>query len=139
MIDASVGGASFFLGALTGLVVGGLVGYAGWGQLAKTTVVGQTLGGMSLQIGPITRAQFYWIVLDRALLHHRLVCSWVHGRRGAPLVSADQGKVGIVDRLTKERRTAIARALGKLGVDRAGGERDLAEELRRVMAEADGP
>lgn len=133
MLDASVGGASFFVGALAGLMVGGLAGYAGWGQMAKTQVVGQSLGGMSLQVGPITKPQFYWIVIDRALLHHRLVSTWVHGRRGSPPAPEADGKVGLVDGLSKDHRSAIARALRNLTLDRSLGEQELADVLQNIM------
>lgn len=137
ILDVSVGGASFFLGALTGLVVGGLAGYAGWGQMAKMKVVGQSMGGMSLQIGPITRQQFFWIVLDRALLHHRLVSGWVHGRRTTAAPPSLESKSGVVDRLPKDARADLTRAFAALATDRVTAERELAALLQPIMEDTE--
>jgi len=72
-IDVMLGGASLLLGAGIGAIVGGMGAWLAGDELAKVKVLGQSLGGRTLQVGPVTAPNFPWVLLGRALLHHRVV------------------------------------------------------------------
>ncbi len=98
-IDAAVGGASLLLGAGIGAIVGGLGAMLGSNRLAKVQVLGSPLGGYRLIVGPISATNLPWVILGRALLHHRLVAETNHARRESLVLDADVGEhfVGAID------------------------------------------
>ena len=83
LVDAMLGGASLFLGAGIGALIGATGALVGSDRLAKVEVLGQPLGGYELRLGPITDPNFPWVMLGRALLHVRLVAERNHARREA--------------------------------------------------------
>src|SRR5690606_19540011 len=91
VIDAAVGGASLLLGAGVGALLGGVGAVFGANRLAKVRVFGTQVGGMQLQVGPIATPNFPWVILGRAMLHHRLVAERNHARREALVVDAASG------------------------------------------------
>lgn len=113
VVDASVGGASFLAGTVLGATFGGIGALWGAQSLAKVKVLGAPLGGRILRIEPPTGPQFAFVLLDRALIHWRLVSGRAHARRDALEVSAaDDGK-GIVTRLPSSTRNQLARRLSQ--------------------------
>lgn len=88
-IDLMVGGLSFLAGTAIGAAAGGLAGFFGgtqvartWGErsrLMKVLFPGET--GRFLAIGPVTNPQFAWILLDRAMAHLRAVSARSHARQ----------------------------------------------------------
>lgn len=88
VIDVAAGGASLLLGAGLGALIGGFGAVFGASRLAKVQVLGAPMGGMQLQVGPITTPNFPWVMLGRALLHHRLIAERNHARREALVVEA---------------------------------------------------
>lgn len=91
-VDALLGGTSFLLGAATGALLGGVGGFLGTRSLAKAKVLGLPLGGREIVVGPVQDPNFAWVILGRALQHHRLVCERNHARREALVLDpADPG------------------------------------------------
>jgi hypothetical protein len=85
VLDLAAAGLTF--GIFTS--IGGLLG-AGWAalgggkHLARMKVVGLSLGGQQIQIGPIENIQFTYVLLDRALIFYSHIINWAHGRRDYP-------------------------------------------------------
>ncbi|CAE7835011.1 abgB [Symbiodinium necroappetens] len=80
-IDALLGGASLLLGTAVGAAVGSLGSWFASDEIAKIKVLGQQLGGKLVQVGPIKAANFPWVFLGRAWLHHDLVRERNHALR----------------------------------------------------------
>ncbi|MCP5185830.1 MAG: DUF3482 domain-containing protein [Pseudomonadales bacterium] len=80
-LDALVGGASMLLGTVLGGVVGGAGALLAADELAKVRVLGTPLGGKVVSVGPVSAPNFPWVLIGRALLHHRLVSERNHARR----------------------------------------------------------
>ncbi|MCZ6617019.1 MAG: GTPase/DUF3482 domain-containing protein [Gammaproteobacteria bacterium] len=131
-IDAILGGASFMLGAGLGALVGGVGAWFGSEKLAKTEILGQSLGGRVLQVGPVKAANFPWVMLGRAWIHHQLVAERNHARREA-MSLAVAGEQHLMDRLPDELR----RGLGKLfkGVSRGHVDAAVRQTLANRVAE----
>jgi hypothetical protein len=108
-IDVAVGGASLLLGAGIGALIGGMGAAFGANRLAKVRVLGTPMGGMQLQVGPISNANFPWVMLGRALLHHRLIAERNHARREALVVDASS-TVHMSESIAAEVRNRMARA-----------------------------
>lgn len=88
-IDASLAGHSFFLGTVIGGAIGGLTAWLSRDSLSKVEIKGLKFGGRLLTIGPIRNPQFPWIVLDRAILHHRMIARRAHARRDELVLEND--------------------------------------------------
>ncbi len=125
-IDALLGGATFLLGAGIGALIGGAGAWFGSDRLAKVEVLGQSLGGRVLRVGPVTSPNFPWVMLGRAWVHHRLVAERNHARREAISleVAADQH---LMDALPDNLRKSLSRLFKRLN----DGDRDPA--TRRAL------
>ena len=132
-IDAMSGGASFLIGSLMGGVVGASVGYFGADKLPTVKVMNLPLGGRLLRVGPMHTPNFPWIVLDRALMHHREVAASAHARRVTIDLPAP-GDQGIVAQLAEEARKPLGQCFGKARrhTDDAGRE-ELQVELTSLI------
>jgi hypothetical protein len=82
MIDAGLLGASFLTGTIVGGAIGGALGYFSSDKLAEVKLLHQPLGGTRLRYGPTKNVQFPFVLLGRALLHHRVVEERTHAQRG---------------------------------------------------------
>ena len=80
-VDAALGGASLFTGALVGAVVGGASGLVGHRQLAEVKILGASMGTDILQIGPIVNPNIPYALLARALYHYHEVTERTHAHR----------------------------------------------------------
>ena len=85
-VDVLLGGTSLLLGSGIGALVGGTGAWFGSNELAQVKVIGQELGGRILQVGPVTAANFPWVMLGRAWMHHSLVAERNHARRQVMLI-----------------------------------------------------
>ena len=140
VIDLMVGGLSFFVGAAAGGVVGGLAGWFGtervarvWGsqsKLARMLFPGET--GRFLAMGPVTNPGFAWVLLDRALVHHRAVKDRSHARRDELKTALPPEEVhGIVASLDRDQRAAVDKELRAV-LQRIAKGKDLAETRSRL-------
>ena len=53
-------------------------------QMARAKIVGLSLGGYRVSIGPNESLNFPFILIDRALLYYSYIANWAHGRRDYP-------------------------------------------------------
>lgn len=122
VIDAMLGGASLFLGAGIGAVIGAAGALVGADRLAKVEILGTPLGGFELHVGPITDPNFPWVMLGRALLHVKLIAERNHARREALVIDAEVGAhlADSIDSTRRRQLDGIFRSLRSDGsVDRA--------------------
>ncbi|MBW1779371.1 MAG: GTPase/DUF3482 domain-containing protein [Deltaproteobacteria bacterium] len=140
VLDLAAAGLTF--GVFTSL--GGLIG-AGWAalggkRLAKTKVVGVSLGGQQIQIGPIENIQFAYVLLDRALIFYSHIINWAHGRRDYPsqeVSSKREVKAGLTFRWD-ERGKGVCRSFYTAvrshdEQQKASSRKDLKEMLQEVL------
>jgi len=80
-IEAVLGGAG--LGAF--MALGGAIGAGsailGTKKVAQSKVLGQSLGGVQIQVGPVENDQLLFVMIDRALIYFSYVINWAHSRR----------------------------------------------------------
>ena len=115
-IDLLLGGASLGLAAAAGAVVGGAGALLGAREIAKVRVLGQRLGGLELVVGPISAANFPWVLLGRAALHHRVVAERNHARREALVVDVTEG-ARLADRIDASVRSRLEGYFKRLRAD----------------------
>lgn len=111
-LDLALGGTSLFLGAGIGALVGGAGAWLGSGELAKVKTIAGSLGGRVVQVGPVTAANFPWVVLGRAWLNFGLIAERNHARRDAiaVAVASEQHLMNAVpDALRRELATSFRR------------------------------
>lgn len=131
-VDLLLGGASLLLGAGFGSLVGAAGAWFGSGELARVKVLGKSLGGRILQVGPVTAPNFPWVLLGRAWVHHRLVAERNHARREALSVemgAAEHLMGALPDSVRKALAAAFPRVAGRDGPDAA------AESLEHLVRE----
>ncbi len=130
-IDATVGGASFALGAMIGGAMGGLSAWLKGDALSKVSIQGLRLGGRLLTIGPMRNPQFPWVVLDRALIHHKEVSERAHARRDQLALAGKENVRGRVAGLPYARRRDFESCFSRL---RKVKEGEAAELVREELA-----
>ncbi|MGQ4809450.1 GTPase Der [Candidatus Entotheonellaceae bacterium PAL068K] len=100
MIDASVGGASFLLGATIGGIVGGALGWRAvtWSSSYHLfNLPGMEQLGLSskrLQCGPTTNRNLPYVALGRARLHAYLIARRTHAQRETLVVDSNRHQEG---------------------------------------------
>jgi hypothetical protein len=126
-----LGGASLFLGAGIGALIGATGALVGSDRLAKVQVLGQPLGGYELSLGPITDPNFPWVMLGRALLHVRLVAERNHARREALVLDAerDAHHADAIDTARRRTLDGIFRALRNDGSIERRQRQQLIDEI----------
>lgn len=97
-IDASVGGASFMMGSVIGIVGGALAGTAV--ALSDPKPLGIKISKTSSEIGPVTHPNFRWILLDRGLRVVESVARRSHASREPLSVAAGDGAETLADKLS---------------------------------------
>lgn len=131
-VDLLLGGASLMFGAGVGAALGGVGAWFGGDELAKVRVLGQRLGGKTLQVGPVADPNFPWVVLGRAWVHQHLIAERNHARREALALDL-KGAGNSTDRMSAELRRRLARSFAR--VRRDGGDADRRAELRVLLQE----
>ncbi|MDH3642576.1 MAG: GTPase/DUF3482 domain-containing protein [Gammaproteobacteria bacterium] len=134
-VDAVLGGATLLLGAGIGAIVGGVGAWFGGDELARVKVLGQSLGGRTLQVGPVTNPNFPWVLLGRALVHHRVVAERNHARREALSLAVDQHAMDALPEDARRRLGGLFRALPS-GEPGPGSRRALSTQIGELL-EAD--
>lgn len=129
-IDLVVGGASLLLGAGIGAAVATTGALFGANELAKVKVLGTEIGGEVLQVGPVKDANFPWVWLGRAWLHHRLVSERNHARREAITIAASES-----EHLVEAIPSALRHELARL-IERAKKSDAVASQLTDAIAQA---
>ena len=124
-IDVLLGGASLALGAGIGALVGSVGAWIGGQELAKVRVLGESLGGRMVQA-----ANFPWVLLGRAWLHHQLVAERNHAHRVA-ITIAVQNEQNLMDTLPDELSRAIGKSIARL--KSRGGSPELRQELTELV------
>ncbi|MDW7679228.1 MAG: GTPase/DUF3482 domain-containing protein [bacterium] len=138
IIDASVGGASFFLGTLLGGTIGGASAfYFSTNRLASIeNIIGVIQGKQLIRIGPHKNPNFPWIVLDRALLHFRNIRDLAHSRREIIKLSTKNESQRIVASFDSSTRKALNRifaSIRKKGIKEPFDQKSKLEELLRQI------
>jgi hypothetical protein len=128
-LDLIAGGASLGLAAAIGAVVGAAGVLFGADQLAKVKVLGAPLGGSELHVGPIADTNFPWVLLGRAVLHHRLVAERNHSRREKLVVDSSAG-THLSDDIDSAHRRQIELCFVTLRK-----ERELDADTRRILVD----
>ena len=129
-VDLLLGGASLMLGAGVGAALGGVGAWFGGDELAKVRVLGQRLGGKTLQVGPVSDPNFPWVVLGRAWVHQHLIAERNHARREALALDL-QSAGNSTDRLPADLRRRLARSFARLRRD--GSAADQRAELTELV------
>ena len=92
-LDIAAAGLTFgIFSSIFGLLGAGWAALGGGKRLARTAVVGMTLGSQQIRIGPIENIQFMYVLLDRALIYYSHIINWAHGRRDYPPESPAVGQ-----------------------------------------------
>ncbi len=104
--DLITGGASLLLGAGVGALIGGAGAFFGSQRLARAEILGLPLGGYQLVVGPVTAANFPWVVLGRVVLYFRLISERNHARREALVIAAD-AEENLADQFPLEVRKVL--------------------------------
>ena len=132
-VDVLLGGSTLGLAAALGAVVGGAGALLGAREIAKVSVLGKRVGGYELVVGPLRAPNVAWVLLGRALLHHRLVSERNHAQREAIVLDVERG-AHLADRIDVTCRRALERCFERL---RSTREAD-AETTRMLAREIDG-
>ncbi|MEQ8663566.1 MAG: DUF3482 domain-containing protein, partial [Gammaproteobacteria bacterium] len=145
VVDVAVGGTSLLFGAGLGALVGTVGAALGSKRLATVRVLGTRLGGYTLQVGPVSSPNLPWVILGRALLHHRVVAERNHARREAALVevASDGHFAGHIEPALRRRLAqSFRRVQTEAGLEpaaRAALVADIAAALDAEMTTADAP
>lgn len=134
-IDVLLGGASLLFGSGIGALIGGAGAWFAGSELARVKVLGQSLGGRVLQVGPVKAPNFPWVMLGRAWVHHRLVSERNHARREAMSLAlgADEHVMDQVpDRLRRDLATCFKQLFEE--PDDADARRRLAALVETLLA-----
>ena len=134
-IDALLGGASLALGAGIGAVIGGVGAWFGGGELAKVKVLGESLGGRVVQVGPVKAPNFPWVLLGRAWLHHQLVAERNHAYREV-ISLAVRGEQNLMDSLSEDLTRRLGRSFARMTSrgDSAEFRQALTAQIDEVLA-----
>ncbi|MEM6708931.1 MAG: GTPase/DUF3482 domain-containing protein [Pseudomonadota bacterium] len=130
--DLLLGGSSLMLGASVGAVVGGVGAWFGGDELAKVRLLGQRLGGNTLQVGPVSDPNFPWVLLGRAWTYQHIVSERNHARREALAFDLTQVRHQ-VDQLPGTLRRKLARCFTRLSRD--GQSAEILAELTELLDE----
>ncbi|OQY01615.1 MAG: hypothetical protein B6I22_14365 [Desulfobacteraceae bacterium 4572_123] len=84
VIDTAAAGLTFGIFTAIGGAVGAGSAFFGGRRMTSVEIVGLTLGGSQIRIGPNANIQFFYVLLDRALIYYAHVINWAHGRRDRP-------------------------------------------------------
>jgi len=134
IIDLAVGGASLLLGAGIGAMIGGVSAWVTADRIADIKILGQPLGGKHLCIGPMRNINFPYVVLGRALYHHRMIEDRTHAHRDPLDLRQQPGRLQTIDKDHRRRLERIFVRLRRqdntLNLDRVDA---LAAEIHTLM------
>lgn len=119
VIDLAVHGASLLLGSGLGAVAGGVSAWLTSDRIANIKVLGSSLGGREINIGPMRNINFPYVVLGRALLHQRLVEKRTHAHRNPLDIHAPGDAWQLTDTATRRQFEKLFSKLRKQETYRA--------------------
>jgi len=103
VIDLAVHGTSLLLGSGLGAVAGGVSAWLTSDRIANVKVLGHSLGGKEINIGPMRNINFPYVVLGRALLHQHVIEERTHADRGPLEIANQTGQWQVSDAVTRRR------------------------------------
>ena len=112
-IDLAVAGHSFFLGAITGGLLGSATAWLSGDKLADIKLKGLPLGGYEARQGPMRNSNFPYVVLARFLFVYRALQGRNHAQR-ENLLLEDQQVAQLIEQLQSAQRRKLYKALDKL-------------------------
>lgn len=113
VIDLVAHGTSLLLGSGLGALAGGVSAWLTSDRIANINVLGHPLGGKEISIGPMPNINFPYVVLGRALLHHRIVEERTHAHRGPLAIDPQSLNWQLSDVNTRRRFEKIFSKLRK--------------------------
>ncbi|MBE7498797.1 MAG: GTPase/DUF3482 domain-containing protein [Verrucomicrobiales bacterium] len=136
-VDAHLGGASLFAGAVLGAGIGAVVGWWTADQLVRVRVMDVPLGGRLITAGPTRNRNFPHVVFNRARYHHWLVARRTHAAQGVLAVREDPRQV--LPPLPGEELSALEKTFGRLRrhPEATAVQEELADHLTAVFARDD--
>ena len=129
VIDLVAHGTSLLLGSGVGAIAGGVSAWLTSDRIANIKVLGHSLGGKEISIGPMRNINFPYVVLGRALLHLRMVEQRTHAYRGPLELAAHPEQLQLADAATRRRFEKLFAKLRKQTAWRA----DLVADLTRLI------
>ena len=136
-VDIAVAGHSLLLGAGIGALIGGVSTWIGADKVAETKVMGLPLGGEALTVGPMRNINFPYVVLSRALLHHKVIEDRTHAFRGPLDLQAQAGALQGLDTGTRKRLEKVFRRFRKQEGMKPELLETLGEEIQQLMHRAE--
>ena len=113
VVDGATGGLLGGLATLGSSAVGAVTGGVGaWryaDEIARIQLKGIPTGGQQLRYGPSRNINFPFVLLGRALLHHRLLCSRTHADRSELKLNDN-----LLEQLSDTERRKLARIFANL-------------------------
>jgi len=103
------GGLGTLLSGVAGAVSGGVGARRYADEIAQLKIKGIPTGGRLLTYGPSRNVNFPFVLLGRALLHHRLLCRRTHADRSALALDA-----ALLEQVDDARRRKLARVFADI-------------------------
>ncbi|HHH43501.1 MAG TPA: DUF3482 domain-containing protein [Gammaproteobacteria bacterium] len=132
VIDLAVHGASLLLGSGLGAVAGGVSAWLTSERIANVRMLGHSLGGREISIGPMRNLNFPYVVLGRALLHWRMIEQRTHAYRGPLELALRPEQVQLIDAATRRRFEKLFSRLRKRDNRRADLVASLASLIEAI-------
>ena len=139
MVDAALGGASLFVGALVGAGIGATTAAYASGKLVEVKVLHLPLGRRMLVAGPMTNVNFPHVVFARARLHRTLVAGRSHAQRGE--LNTRTSVEEVCPPLPGNESRRLERIFDRIrrGRDVVADTEELAEVIENIFAKDDSP
>jgi hypothetical protein len=139
LVDAHLGGASLFAGAVVGAGVGASLAWWTAGRLVSIRLMNLPLGGKALVAGPTRNPNFPYVVLNRARYHRLGISQRTHAVQGELALTADPQTA--LEPLSGETRRELESVFAKLrrGKEDPGVTIRLAAKIENVFADDEKP
>ncbi|MCH6254945.1 GTPase/DUF3482 domain-containing protein [Puniceicoccaceae bacterium K14] len=132
-VDAALSGLSFGVFTAAGALFGGGAALLKGQELSKMKVNHVPLGGLKLTIGPNRNEQFPFILLDRALLFHRVASNWAHAKQENTLEIDSNKKKGDSSNWSDKDRKLAARFFAAIKSQRQDKLTQLYPEFNQLI------
>lgn len=113
-IDSALAGLSFGIFTTVGAAFGGGAALLKGQELSKLKINRIPIGGIKLTIGPNKNEQFPFILLDRALLFHKVASQRAHAKQDNLLEVNSTEKHGASSQLSDQERKLVIRAFAAI-------------------------